>query len=106
MSGFFFCVCRVDDKMINEVTIMSPTFETVLEQARVLSAADRKRLARILEETNGGERLAENGSDDDAVVAALRSWVDEIETSPDPERRESVRIAERIRKMNDRGYSL
>ena len=63
-------------------------------------------ISMSIEETNGGERLAENGGDDEAVIAALRAWVDEIETSADPERRESVRIAERIRKMNDRGYSL
>lgn len=85
---------------------MSPTFETVLEQANALSAADRKRLAKILGKTNGRGRPAENGTEDDAVIAALRSWVDEMEKTENPKLNSSAKIAERIRKWNDRGYSL
>jgi hypothetical protein len=77
----------VGDKMIDEVTSMSPTFETVLKQAKVLSAA-------------------ENGRDDEAVIAALREKVDEMERTENPKANSSAKIGERIRKWNDRGYTL
>jgi hypothetical protein len=85
---------------------MLPTFETVLEQARALPAADRKRLAAILNEPNGGKISARGKWDDDPVIAALRAWVDKIESSSDPDVRASIEIAERIREWNDRGYKL
>lgn len=85
---------------------MSPTFETVLEQANALSAADRKRLASILGESNHRKRTAKNGTEDEAVIAALRAKVDEMEKTENPKRNSSAKIAERIRKWNDRGYTL
>jgi len=85
---------------------MSPTFEAVLEQANSLSVADRKKLAIILGKPNGRSRTAKNGTDDDAVIAALRAWVNEMEKSENLKRNSSAKIAERIRKENDRGYSL
>ena len=85
---------------------MAPTFETVLEQANALSTADRKRLAKILGKANGSRHPAENGTDDDAVIAALRAKVDEMEKTENPKRNSSAKIAERIRKWNDRGYTL
>lgn len=85
---------------------MSPTLESVLEQANALSAADRKRLAKILGKTNGRKRPAKNEMDDDAVIAALRARVDEMEKTENPKQNSSAKIAERIRKWNDRGYTL
>ena len=82
---------------------MSSMFKTVLEQANELSAADRKRLAAILGKINGKSRLVKSETDDDAIIAALRAKVDEMEKSENPKRNSSAKIAERIRKWNDRG---
>lgn len=84
---------------------MSPTFETVLEQANALPIADRRRLVEALNKPNGHKRRAKKW-DDDPIIKALRSWVDEIEASADPEIRASIETAERIRNWNDRGYNL
>ncbi|MGH9949804.1 MAG: hypothetical protein ACRD6X_21765 [Pyrinomonadaceae bacterium] len=85
---------------------MSSTFETVLEQANALSAADRKRLALILGKKNGKSVQINEEWDDDPIIVELRSKVDEIEKSENPKRDSSAKIAERIRKWNDRGYEL
>lgn len=84
---------------------MSPSFETVLEQANALSAADRRRLEKTLKESNGHRRTAKNGTDDEAI-AALSAWVDEMEKTENPKRNSSAKIAERIRRRNDRGHTL
>ncbi len=84
---------------------MSPTFETVLEQAKALRVADRRKLVEALNKPNGHKKRPKKW-DDDPVIKALRSWVDEIEASTDPEIRASIETAERIRKWNDRGYKL
>lgn len=85
---------------------MSPTFETVLEQANSLSVADRKKLAERLVKTSVRSRPETNGSDDDAVIAALRAKVDEMEKSENLMPNSSAKLAEQIRKWNDRGYKL
>lgn len=85
---------------------MSPTFETVLEQAKALSAADRKKLAKILGKANDPAGPVKNGTDNDAVIAALRARVDEMERTENLKPNSSAKIAERIRKWNDRGYTL
>lgn len=95
---------------------MQETFESVLKQAEKLSDSDK---ARLISELSGpapkrvarskSARSAVHDKKDDrdkAVIRALREWVDEIASSPDPKRRTSARIAERIRKKNDRGYTL
>lgn len=84
---------------------MSPTFETVLEQAKSLTNADRRRLVDELSKPNGN-RKRERRWDDDPTIKALRAWVDKIEESTDPEIRSSIETAERIRKWNDRGFKL
>lgn len=85
---------------------MSPTFETVLEQAKTLSIADREKLVEVLKKKSNGRKTRAKKWDDDPVIKALRSWVDEIEASTDPEIRASIETAERIRKWNDRGFKL
>ncbi len=95
---------------------MSSTFESVLSQAETLSKEERAKLVSVLSESFSKRRkpakprtknaVAKNGEQDAIVLAKLRAWVDEIESSPDPKRRVSARIAERIRNKNDRGYTL
>ncbi|MFZ1702339.1 MAG: hypothetical protein WBO10_07890 [Pyrinomonadaceae bacterium] len=85
---------------------MPLTFETVLEQANALPVADRKRLAAILGKANGKSGLAKREKDDEAAIAELRAWVNEMEKTENPKRNSSAKIAERIRKWNDRGYKL
>lgn len=84
---------------------MSTTFEKVLEQVKALPIADRRRLVEALNKPNGHKKRAKKW-DDDPVIKALRSWVDEIESSTDPEIRASIETAEQIRNWNDRGYDL
>jgi len=103
--GFFFFVRLLRDR-IDIGVIMLPTFETVLEQAKALSAADRKRLAAVLSQTSARSNTSKNGTDDDAVIAALRAKVDAMEKSENLKPNSSARVAERIRKWNDRGYKL
>lgn len=93
---------------------MSSTFESVLNLAEKLDEVEKARLISALsnpptQQMRNEQRTpqpAQNDARDDAVIAALRAWVDEIESSPDPKRRTSARISERIRKKNDRGYKL
>lgn len=84
---------------------MSPTFETVLKQAKALPVADRRRLVDALNKPNGHKKRAKKW-DDDPTILKLRAWVDEMEKTENPKRNSSAKIAERIRKWNDRGYKL
>lgn len=85
---------------------MSTTFETVLEQANTLSIADRQKLVEVLKKKSNGRKTREKKWDDDPSIIALRAWVDEMEKTENPKRNSSAKIAERIRKWNDRGYTL
>ncbi len=85
---------------------MSTTFETVLEQANTLSVADRQKLVEVLKKKSNGRKTREKKWDDDPLVKTLRAWVDEMEKTENPKRNSSAKIAERIRKWNDRGYTL
>ena len=85
---------------------MSTTFETVLEQAKTLSVADRQRLVEVLEKKSNGRKAREQKWDDDPLILALRAKVDEMEKSENPKPNSSAKIAERIRTWNDRGYTL
>lgn len=84
---------------------MSPTFETVLKQAKALPIAERRKLVEALNKPNGYKTRAKKW-DDDPAIKALRAWVDEMEKTENPKRNSSAKIAERIRKSNDRGYTL
>ncbi len=85
---------------------MSTTFETVLEQANTLSVADRQKLVEVLKKKSNGRKTREKKWDDDPLVKALRAKVDEMEKSENLKPNSSAKIAERIRKWNDRGYTL
>ena len=96
---------------------MSTTFEAVLSQAEKLSRRERTRLINILSKPSLPDPdkrtkarptppVAKNGNSDEAVFSALRAWVDEIVRTENYKPNSSAKIAERIRKWNDRGYKL
>ncbi len=68
--------------------------------------ADRKRLAKILGKAHGRAGATKRPREDEAVIAALRAWVDKMEKFENPKRNSSAKTAERIRKANDRGFKL
>ncbi len=85
---------------------MSATLELVLEQAKTLSIADRQKLVEVLNKKSNGQKTRAQKWDDDPLILALRAKVDEMEKSENLKPNSSAKIAERIRKWNDRGYTL
>ncbi len=102
---FFFFAEYVNDRIDFEVKFMSPTFEIVLKQAKALPVAERRKLVEMLNKPNGHKKRAKKW-DDDPVIIALRAKVDEMEKSENLEPNSAAKVAERIRKWNDRGYKL
>lgn len=88
-----------------ETIAMTPTFETVLRQAKALPVGDRRRLVEALNKPNGHKKSAKKW-DDDPTIKSLRVWVDKIVASTDPEIKASIEIAEQIRTRNDRKFEL
>lgn len=85
---------------------MSATLEAVLNDARKLSASDRKRLLDELGKGRVSKRKPVRKWDDDPVVISLREWVNNMEKNENSKENSAARIAEQIREWNHRNFEI
>jgi len=85
---------------------MSPVLEKLLKEAEKLSPSERSELADRLTVSTEGQRDTKTNGLEPNFIRELREWVDALETSDSRGRNSSARVAEKIRRSNDRDYKL
>lgn len=85
---------------------MMPTFENVLSQAKNLTFAEKTKLIEMLTDEKFTPRKNHLSQKDAKILAELKKIIDERERNPNLQIAKSSKIAEDIRRKNERGYWL
>ena len=82
---------------------MTPTFENVLSQAKTLTSDEKTKLIEMLRDKKIAARKKQASPKDQKILIELKRIINEQEKNPDLQMTKSAKIAEDMRRKNERG---